>query len=109
LTVVGRTGHILTGSPFEVVNMPKKRQFAKRLGEKLRSARGSRSYQEIADNTGGMIQARMVQNYEEGTEPRYSTLLVLVSALGYTLADLVPEVVSASDEKDTAALLAAVA
>jgi len=81
-------------------------KFALRLGAKLRTARGNRSYQEISDSTDGAIQARMIQNYEEGVEPRFSTLLVLVSALGYTVADLLPEVVTAADEKDTATLVA---
>lgn len=80
--------------------------FARRLGAKLRAARGERSYQEVSDATDGAIQARMVQNYEEGTEPRFSTLLVLASALGYTVGELLPDVMSAADEKDTAALVA---
>ncbi len=80
--------------------------FAESLGAKLRAARGERTYQDVADATGGFVHPRMVQNYEEGTEPRYSTLVVLVAALGLKMSDVVPvEILRASEKRETSKLV----
>lgn len=84
-----------------------KTAFALALGANLKKARGERSFQDVADATGGAVSSRMVDNYEQGTEPKYSTLLVLAAALGCKLSDLVPaDVIRASDRKQTGTLLA---
>ena len=83
-----------------------KTQFAETLGGKLRAARGERSYQDVADATGGFVHPRMIQNYEEGTEPRYTTLVVLVAARGLKMSDVVSgEILRASERRDTSKLV----
>lgn len=84
-----------------------KTAFALALGAKLKKARGERSFQDVSDATRGAVSSRMVDNYEQGTEPKFTTLLVLAAALGCKLSDLVPaEVLKASERKQTGTLLA---
>lgn len=86
-----------------------KTAFAVALGERLKAARGDRSLQDVADMTNGFIQARMLRNYEGGTEPRFATLLVLAAALGYKPFELIPSsIYEASAEKDAAKLVSLV-
>lgn len=80
-----------------------KSEFASRVGCKLRELRGSRSFAEIADATGGAVSARLVQYYERGTEPRFGAMVVLLAALGTTPAEFVPELMAASSRRDAEA------
>lgn len=83
-----------------------KTAFAVALGERLKSARGERSLQDVADMTNGFVQARMLRNYEAGTEPRFATLLVLAAALGFKPFELMPGAIyEASANKDAAKLV----
>lgn len=86
-----------------------KTAFALALSASIKKARGERSYQDVSNATNGAISARMIANYEDGTEPRYSTLLVLAAALGCKVSELVGvEVIRASEKKDTAKLVSLV-
>lgn len=75
--------------------MANKSAFAARIGNRLRELRGSRSYAEIEQATGGAISARLVQYYEAGTEPRFGTMLVLLAALGVTPEGFAPDLAGA--------------
>lgn len=83
-----------------------KTAFALALGARMKEARGERSFQDVSDASRGAVSARMIDNYEQGTEPRYSTLLILAAALGCRLSDLVPApVIRASERKQPGMLL----
>lgn len=75
-----------------------KTAFAVTLGGRLNPARGERTLQDVANATNGFVHPRMIANYEEGTEPRYSTLVVLAAALGVQVSDLVPASVTAASK-----------
>lgn len=80
--------------------------FALALGANLKTARGERSFIDISEASGGYVHPRMVQNYEDGTEPRLSTFLVLAAALGVAPTDLIPpSVVAASEARSPAELV----
>lgn len=79
-----------------------KSEFAVRIGRKLRELRGSRSFSDVSEATGGAVSARLVQYYEQGTEPRFGSLLALLSALGATPNEFAPELMRASAARNAA-------
>ncbi len=75
------------------------------IGQFLRTARGARSCKEIAERTNGLVQARMIRNYEQGIEPKISTFLILCAALGYKPGQLLPAgLMAAAEGKDVPAI-----
>lgn len=80
--------------------------FTLALAAKLKELRGERTFQEVSDATLGAVSARMVDKYERGTEPRFATLLILASALGCKLGDIIPAaVLKASEKRKTGELI----